>query len=190
MRSNAPSVVQNTTAKAFKLFASQGSDGVRKAVAELSSLKGIGPATASLLLSVYEPAEVPFFGDEVFMWVVLGGKRGKIGYTAKEYSSFVEKVGEVTGRLGVTAEEVEKAGFAVVRGQGEAGESRQGRKRKEGAGEAVQVEKEEPTKKRSKVEQEEKLETKRKKTLSKPAVAASAPKKDKRREARLLSTGR
>lgn len=166
---------------------------MKKAVAELSSLKGIGPATASLLLSVCEPAEVPFFGDEVFVWVMLGGKKGKIGYTAKEYSSFVEKVGEVTGRLGVTAEEVEKAGYAVVRGEGEVGEGKKGKKRKEGPEEAVEVEKGEPKRKRSTVEQEGKLEKKRKQTLlmaeEKPVPAASAPKREKRGKARPLSTG-
>ena len=37
-----------------------------------SILRGVGPATASLVLSVAFPMDVPFFGDEVFEWLCGG----------------------------------------------------------------------------------------------------------------------
>jgi Holliday junction resolvasome RuvABC DNA-binding subunit len=59
VQSNPKDVVEETTKKAF---------GVNKgdemaAVKILTGLKGIGPATSSLLLSVSRREEVPFFSD-------------------------------------------------------------------------------------------------------------------------------
>lgn len=34
-------------------------------------LRGVGPATASLFLSVYSP-EVPFYSDDVYLWLCVG----------------------------------------------------------------------------------------------------------------------
>ncbi len=36
----------------------------RKAIEELSTLKGVGPATASCVLAVLRPRDVPFMADE------------------------------------------------------------------------------------------------------------------------------
>ena len=117
---------------------------VAAALAHLISLKGIGPATASLILSVAAPDEVPFFSDEVFRWVMWGekyattGAAGKvgtvkttaaaavvpagprgwkrpIGYNAKEYGEVVERVGEVVRRLGVRAVECERVAWVLGR---------------------------------------------------------------------------
>ncbi|OMP83369.1 hypothetical protein BK809_0004750 [Diplodia seriata] len=92
------------------------------------ALKGVGPATASLVLACREPASTPFFSDEVFRWAVWeedgkGKGRGwgrKIGYTEKEYAVLVGKVRDVVGRV---------RGWGL--GEGELGEM----------GEAVAVEK-------------------------------------------------
>ncbi len=72
-------------------------------------LKGIGPATASLLLSVLRPAEIPFFSDELFRWSVWddemgGGKDGKgwqrkIKYNIKEYEMMLDCVYKLRQRL-------------------------------------------------------------------------------------------
>ena len=35
----------------------------------LTALRGIGPATASLILSSHEPSQIPFFSDELFRWL-------------------------------------------------------------------------------------------------------------------------
>ena len=80
-----------------------------KPIATLTKLRGIGPATASLVLSCYDPDMIPFFSDELFRYVHWtesaggkgdkngGGKGGggwsrKIKYTVAEYKSLVVKV--------------------------------------------------------------------------------------------------
>ena len=72
-------------------------------------LKGVGPATASLLLSVLRPAEIPFFSDELFRWSVWddetgSGKDGKgwqrkIKYNVKEYEMMLDRVSKLRQRL-------------------------------------------------------------------------------------------
>jgi hypothetical protein len=72
-------------------------------------LKGVGPATASLLLSVLRPAEIPFFSDELFRWSIWddetsGGKDGKgwhrkIKYNVKEYEMMLDRVDKLRQRL-------------------------------------------------------------------------------------------
>lgn len=52
-----------------------------------------------------------FFGDEVAEWVGVGGKGGKLKYTAKEYLELCGRVREVKGELGLSATEVEKVGY-------------------------------------------------------------------------------
>lgn len=59
MQSNDDALVEETTRKAF----AAGVEEPLAATKVLTALKGIGPATASLLLSVYAPTEVPFFSD-------------------------------------------------------------------------------------------------------------------------------
>lgn len=65
MQSNEALLIEDTTRKAF----SNDADDVAAAVKTLTGLKGIGPATASLLLSVYAPESVPFFSDVSFACV-------------------------------------------------------------------------------------------------------------------------
>ncbi|KAF2199692.1 hypothetical protein GQ43DRAFT_482241 [Delitschia confertaspora ATCC 74209] len=81
------------------------------ALRHLCVLRGIGPATASLLLSVHAGnrwGAVPFFSDELFRWMMWDGKtkdgrnvdekggkgkgwKRKIGYTEKEYEMMLQK---------------------------------------------------------------------------------------------------
>jgi len=69
-----------------------------KALDILTKLSGIGPATASLLLSVNSPESIPFFSDELFRFVhlekngkgeMIGWDR-KIAYNKKEYTQVYE----------------------------------------------------------------------------------------------------
>jgi hypothetical protein len=55
---------------------------VRGAVEELSKLSGVGPATASAILSIYNPDYFTFMDDEVIEALYDDGKRG---YTIKIY---------------------------------------------------------------------------------------------------------
>jgi hypothetical protein len=90
-------------------------------VKSLTQLKGIGPATASLLLAVYAPDSVPFFSDEVFRWMVWsepGAPRGwqrAIKYNMREYEVLVERVGGLRKRLGegVRAVDVERVAWVL-----------------------------------------------------------------------------
>lgn len=84
----------------------------------LVTLKGIGPATASLLLSTLNPQEIPFFSDELFLWALWGNKTGnrwdrKIKYSAKEYRELLAKVNQLRERLGASALDAEKVAYVL-----------------------------------------------------------------------------
>ncbi|PSK34516.1 hypothetical protein B9Z65_8842 [Elsinoe australis] len=91
------------------------------ALKHLTTLSGIGPATASLILSTLYPDDFPFFSDEMFRWMMWDepakdGKKGwerKIGYTAKEYEALFGKVGEVRERLGCGARQAECVAYVL-----------------------------------------------------------------------------
>ena len=113
-----------------------------------SPLKGVGPATASLVLSVMKPAIVPFFSDELYIWthqvlsersetdVVTADKEAKktriattkLQYSRKEYATLYENVCRILTELNaasikddglrLTAIELEKAAYVFVREQG------------------------------------------------------------------------
>lgn len=91
------------------------------ALATLTKLSGIGPATASLLLSTAAPDAIPFFSDELYRWLTFDdsdtgkgrGWRRKIGYTAREYKMVIERVSEVKSRIGVGARDVELVAFVL-----------------------------------------------------------------------------
>lgn len=96
------------------------------ALTQLCKLKGVGPATASLLLSVYDPVHAPFFSDELFRWICWDEKAGwdrKIKYDAKEYRMLCEGVQVLVERFGsrvegadgkeVQAVELEKVAYVL-----------------------------------------------------------------------------
>ncbi|KAL9006905.1 MAG: hypothetical protein Q9188_000360 [Gyalolechia gomerana] len=116
-----------------------------KAITTLCTLKGVGPATASLILSCYDPTTVPFFSDELFRWLHWedtdtqsnnGSKKRrknggdgqgwerKIKYTAKEYFSVFEKTTALRERLSeesgknFRAVDVERAALGIKRRDG------------------------------------------------------------------------
>lgn len=80
----------------------------------LTKLKGIGPATASLLLAVHDPENVIFFADEAFYWLCCGGKKDPIKYNAREYKELSEKAQSLTKRLEVTAVDVERVAYVIM----------------------------------------------------------------------------
>lgn len=114
MQSNDRDTVEETTTSAFKLLPD-----ASKALKTLISLKGIGPATASLLLSVAAPDTVPFFSDELFRWCAWDepgspdGWQRKIKYNAKEYEFVLEKVNALVKRLDVRAVDAEKVAWVL-----------------------------------------------------------------------------
>ncbi|KAK2590243.1 hypothetical protein QQS21_012074 [Conoideocrella luteorostrata] len=87
----------------------------RKALDVLTKLKGIGPATASLLLNVHDPQGVIFFSDEAYWWLCCGGKRDVIKYNAKEYGELFERATSLGRRLGVEMVDVEKVAYVLMK---------------------------------------------------------------------------
>ena len=92
-RNDNKSVIEVTTAgfKAAELNAGEGLD-------ILCKLKGVGPATASVILSVYLPSEVPFMSDEA-MDAVLGLPRL---YTKAQFIQYQKALIEKSKQLGST----------------------------------------------------------------------------------------
>ncbi|KAI4246090.1 MAG: hypothetical protein LQ352_006449 [Teloschistes flavicans] len=125
--SNSVSEVRQTTSSAFSIFSSDDTPNPAKAISTLSKLKGIGPASASLILSCYDPTTIPFFSDELFRWLHWEikdekstkrkrtveskdeGWNRKIKYTAKEYAAIFDKTSELRERLSKEAGEEIKA---------------------------------------------------------------------------------
>ncbi|KAG9190762.1 hypothetical protein G6011_08850 [Alternaria panax] len=103
VQSNAPEAVVKTTKRAYAaLWRGKSSHpDATPAMKILVGLRGVGPATASLLLSVLRPAEIPFFSDEMFRWCVWDEQIGsekegkgwqrKIKYNLKEYEMLLER---------------------------------------------------------------------------------------------------
>lgn len=84
------------------------------AVDTLVKLKGIGPATASLLLAVHDPKNVIFFADEAFYWLCNSGRQGSIKYNAKEYKELNAKSQALGRRLNVEATDVERVAYVLM----------------------------------------------------------------------------
>ncbi|KAL9625791.1 MAG: hypothetical protein Q9160_000111 [Pyrenula sp. 1 TL-2023] len=93
----------------------------------LCSLRGIGPATATLVLSVADAENVPFFADELFVWLE-GRQEKKMKYDLREYERIWEGVKRIREKVrasddgsengkndkaSMSAEMIEKAAFVM-----------------------------------------------------------------------------
>ncbi|KAL1888502.1 hypothetical protein Cpir12675_006143 [Ceratocystis pirilliformis] len=81
----------------------------------LKRLKGIGPATASLLLSVHDSENVLFFSDEAYYWLCCGGKKQSIKYKAQEYNDLAQEAAALMRRLEVKALDIEKVAYVLMK---------------------------------------------------------------------------
>ncbi|KAI1204816.1 DUF1479-domain-containing protein [Annulohypoxylon truncatum] len=111
--SNDETVVEKTIQEAIEKYR-ENSD-APKALITISKLKGIGPATASLLLSVYGPDNVIFFSDEAFYWLCRGGQASPIKYNAKEYQELGTAAHSLIQRLGINAVDIEKVAYVLMK---------------------------------------------------------------------------
>lgn len=114
--SNSPEAAKKTIKDAMAFYREKGD--VDRTVDILTKLKGIGPATASLLLTVHDPTRVIFFSDEAFYWLCCEGKKSPIKYTAKEYRQLRLRADELAERLGVSATDIEKVSYVLLRQTG------------------------------------------------------------------------
>ncbi|KAM0749387.1 hypothetical protein T439DRAFT_303264 [Meredithblackwellia eburnea MCA 4105] len=113
--SNPPTLVTSLTSK---LASNEYSS--KESLVALTTLKGVGPATASALLALYHPTEEPFLSDEGYEGVL----KGKAEYTVKGWEKFREVMVERRAKGGwETMEELEKAlwSWGVRRKWGEEG---------------------------------------------------------------------
>jgi hypothetical protein len=110
LESNADDFVESCATEAFEL-ASIGN--IRKALDVFSMLKGVGPATASAVLSLYRPDKFAFMDDEVIECL----HEGKRGYTVKIYMHVNERCSSLSTMLGEpwTARRVGKALWTSAR---------------------------------------------------------------------------
>lgn len=91
VESNSEDSVENCSRKAFSLLPD-----VHAAITELSSLKGVGPATASAVLAAGAPEQAAFMSDEA-MESIPG--LTPIQYTVKHYILYLTKMVEQTEKL-------------------------------------------------------------------------------------------
>lgn len=123
--SNSVADIRSTTKAAFSTYSADPTD-YAKSITALNRLKGIGPATASLLLSCYDPVKVPFFNDELFRWLHWEDAKSKgwdrkISYTIKEYKDLFERLQKLQNRLEkenkgtVPAIDIEKAAYVLAK---------------------------------------------------------------------------
>ncbi|RAL67895.1 hypothetical protein DID88_008620 [Monilinia fructigena] len=79
-------------------------------------LMGIGPATASLILSVYDPEHVTFFSDEVFKWLVNDGEHKPTPkYSVVEFQKVHAAAKTLAARLRVNPLQIEKVAFVIIK---------------------------------------------------------------------------
>ncbi|KAJ4378413.1 hypothetical protein N0V86_006116 [Didymella sp. IMI 355093] len=116
VKSNSADTIKDTTQLAFAPLNNDAD--VMRSLKTLTSLRGIGPATASLLLSVYQPDTVPFFSDELFRWTHYdapgtSGWDRKIKYNVSEYKEMLKRVEGLRKRLNVRAVDTEKVAYVL-----------------------------------------------------------------------------
>jgi hypothetical protein len=120
IRKNEPDAVKEITRTAFTAQAAESYKDnsaprlppkLAEAISIVSKLQGVGPATAPLLCSIFDPENVPFFEDDLYEW--LFPKSDKLKYNLKEYQALFHATRKLQKRLGVMAAEIERVGFVI-----------------------------------------------------------------------------
>ncbi|EXJ85026.1 hypothetical protein A1O3_05701 [Capronia epimyces CBS 606.96] len=119
VRKNEPTAVQTQTKLAWEKLqapnttAPPSTSTVTAALDLVCKLTGIGPATGTLILNVYDPVNIPFFQDEMFAWFFPATKGDKLKYTQKEYLQLLEVAQHALKKLGLKAVELEKISYVL-----------------------------------------------------------------------------
>jgi len=121
IQKNTEDEVQEHTGKAASLLQNlrrdQSADvvmsSVEDALKQVCNLKGVGPATGTLVLCVFQPDIVPFFEDELFFWL-HPDHTGKLKYDKKEYMSLLTKALEIILDRNIEARALEKTAYVVM----------------------------------------------------------------------------
>lgn len=125
IQSNAPETVKSVTKdglqlmldyflKSQKITQKEYTETVKKSIKKLSELRGVGPATASLMLSLLvniHSRSPPFFSDESFLYYV--DPLDKIKYNVKEYTDMLLPVYFELADDSVTFDTLERGAWAL-----------------------------------------------------------------------------
>ncbi|KAI7153371.1 hypothetical protein KC349_g8408 [Hortaea werneckii] len=137
--SNDVMTVKTTAIEAYRILppsntTAPSAENIRKVLDVFTRLKGVGAATATLLMASNNQTNIPFFSDEVYRWIHHddaptkpalkgGGASGwtrEVRYTIKDYLEFYPKVQQLRERLNlesngvqVTALDVEKVAYVL-----------------------------------------------------------------------------
>lgn len=178
--SNTPASVTSITKKAFSSLSDD--DGmqlpnVMKAIKTLCDLRGVGPATASLILSLNDPHYVPFFSDELYWWICCKGKKDKIKYNLKEYEELLGQCRALYDSKKFEAIDVERVAYVLMKeaeGQDERSETP---KKKEAAAKEKPVAKSKEPKESPKSEEPQKFtnEASNKRKITKDSTSTEEP---------------
>ena len=78
-------------------------------------MKGIGPATASLILALHDPEKVIFFSDEAYRWLCADGEKASPRYTVKEFDDLHAKSKALIAKLKVSPIDIEKVAYVIIK---------------------------------------------------------------------------
>lgn len=91
-------------------------DTVMKALDIVCKLKGVGPATGTLVLSCFDAKHVPFFEDELFAWL-WPDHTAKLKYNKKEYKMLLSRALKMMREHDISAVELEQTAFVLMNSQ-------------------------------------------------------------------------
>lgn len=125
--SNDDTAVREVVQEAWEIYGSEHSkqsepsEDIKKALKVLCRLRGIGPATASLLLAVHDPQRVLFFADAAYAWL-CGGPAWTMPqkYNEREYEDLSRRAAELLRRLqggdeaSLQAADIEKVAYVLL----------------------------------------------------------------------------
>ncbi|KAF9034462.1 hypothetical protein BDZ89DRAFT_1158013 [Hymenopellis radicata] len=105
IKKNSATQVKEVTERALRESLAEGTwDSLKLALDILCELKGVGPATASLILSLIYPRDIPFFSDEATVDVLaLVGGRKAIKYTHATYRTLYDALEDMTSTINQNA---------------------------------------------------------------------------------------
>lgn len=83
------------------------------ALDRVCKLKGVGPATGTLVLSVFKPDVVPFFQDELFAWLIPEHS-AKLKYDKKEYGMLLDRALDIVLEKNIEADKLEKTAYVLM----------------------------------------------------------------------------
>ncbi|POS88256.1 hypothetical protein EPUL_000986 [Erysiphe pulchra] len=115
--SNSNTQLATATKSAFEYYASNELDITGTLEILSKPLKGIGPAAASLLLSIHDPQNVVYFSDELYKFLCSNGKKVTLRYSFKEYNYLFKEAKDFMEKIKCTPIELEKAAYVLIKEQ-------------------------------------------------------------------------